>query len=106
MRQEVRRTMAHLESDLPAPHGLRPLTRGMSGEYWGLLTCVPRAGQLSHRSVWTSLPPAPDLNPAAALPAGKEETRYGPGSKPPTLRGGDGGKRGATSGPGTPVSAV
>lgn len=28
MRPEVRRTTAHLESDLPAPHGLGPLTRG------------------------------------------------------------------------------
>lgn len=99
MRHEVRST-AHLESDLPASHGLGPLTRGMSGEHWGLLACVPRAGQLPHRPVWTSLPLAPDLNPAAALSAGKEETRNGPDSEPPTLRGGEGGKRAATSGPG------
>ena len=90
MRHEVRRTTAHLESDLPASHGLGPLTRGMSGEHWGLLTCVPRARQLPHRPVWTSLPPAPDLNPAAALTAGKEETRNGPDSESPTLRWGAG----------------
>lgn len=89
MRPEVRRTTAHLESDLPAPHGLGPLTRGTSGEHCGLLACVPWAGQLPHGPVWTSLPPAPDLNPAAALPVRKEETRNGPDSEPPTLRGGE-----------------
>ena len=106
MRPEVRRTTAHLESDLPAPHGLGPLTRGTSAEQWSLLACVPWAGQLPHGPVCTSLPPAPDLNQAAALPARKEETRNGPDSEPPTPRGGERGKRATTSGPGPPLSAV
>lgn len=37
----------------------------------GVSACVPRAGQLSNRPVWTSFP-GPDLNPAAVTACRKE----------------------------------